>query len=131
MEIASKLHQGISMEKILDDIRDTIQGRLGKEHLTSKQDLHNIKNQHNIQGIMRHSNDLISVTCSMGIEEMKSLPIVIFSLPMYYVKANVSFCCLLHAETPISTYFTQTLKSVSEPVQARQKLTNIFKSVQQ
>ena len=43
MEIASKLNQGVSMEHILDDIRDTVTDGMHREHLVTSQDLHNIK----------------------------------------------------------------------------------------
>ncbi len=79
IQIANKLHQGITMERILDDIRDTVSGRMNREHLTIRQDLHNIRNQYNIEGVMRHSNDLASV--SAWVYEMSSLPynsVVIF-----------------------------------------------------
>ena len=79
MEIAGKLYQGIPMERILDDIRDSVAGELHREHLTTKQGLHNIKNHYNIEGVMRHSNDLTSVTA--WVQEMVTLPynpVVIF-----------------------------------------------------
>ena len=48
MELAAKLAQGISMDRILDDIRDSITSKLDRTHLINKQDLHNIKRQYNI-----------------------------------------------------------------------------------
>lgn len=50
MEIASKLHDGITMERILDDIRDSVQGNLQRQHMTTRQDLHSIMHQYNIDG---------------------------------------------------------------------------------
>ena len=67
------------MEKILDDIRDTVTDHVSRVHLVSKQDLYNIKRQYNIEGIARHSNDHVST--SIWVEEMKALdydPILLY-----------------------------------------------------
>ena len=47
MDIAAKLQQGVSMERILNDIRDSVTNKLGRKHLVTRQDLHNIKAQFN------------------------------------------------------------------------------------
>ena len=70
-EIAGKLQKGVSMERILDDIRDSVINQPGRKHLVTRQDLHNIKSQYNMDGIMRHKNDLISVMS--WVQEMSSL----------------------------------------------------------
>ena len=44
----------------------------GKQNHKVHQDLHNIKKQYNIDGVIRHKNDLTSVTA--WVEEMKTLP---------------------------------------------------------
>ena len=79
MIIASKLKQGISMERILDDIRESVSNGLCRQHLVTRQDLHNIKAQYNIDGIVRHKNDLTSVR--VWVQEMSTLeynPVLIF-----------------------------------------------------
>ena len=79
MDIAAKLQQGVSMERILDDIRDSVTNKLGRKHLVTKQDLHNVKAQFNIDGIIRHKNDLTSVMA--WVEEMSMLdynPVLVF-----------------------------------------------------
>lgn len=38
------------------DIRDSVQGNLHRHHITTKQDLQNIKHQYNIDGLIRHPN---------------------------------------------------------------------------
>jgi hypothetical protein len=79
VEIASKLHQGVSMERILDDIKDSIYGKIEQKHMIKKQDVYNIKRQYNIAGIIRHNNDLLSVRA--WVEEMKENtynPILLF-----------------------------------------------------
>ena len=59
------------MERILDDIRDSVTNTIRRKHLIRRQDLHNIKAQYNIDGIMRHKNDLTSVLA--WVEEMNAL----------------------------------------------------------
>ena len=72
MELAAKLLQGVTMDRILDDIRDGITNRIVRSHLVNRQDLHNLKRQYNIDGIIRHKNDLTSVTA--WVEETRTLP---------------------------------------------------------
>lgn len=59
--IASKLLQGISIDKIMDSIRDEMSGHVYREHLTTRQDILNIKRQLNIGCIQKHTNDQSSV----------------------------------------------------------------------
>ena len=78
MKIASKLQQGITIERILDDIRDNLV-QITREHIVSRKDIHNVKQQFNIEGIRRHANDLISVVS--WVEEMELLqynPVLVF-----------------------------------------------------
>ena len=72
MKIAAQLQQGVTMERIMDNIRENVVEGITREHLVTKQDVHNIKNQYNIEGVMRHSNDLTSV-CAW-VEELISSP---------------------------------------------------------
>ena len=70
MKIAAQLQQGMTIEKIKDNIRgDTTEGNTC---MVTKQDIQNTKNRYNIEGVMRHSADLSSV-CAW-VEELKSLP---------------------------------------------------------
>ena len=81
MNITAKLQQGVGMERILDDIRDSVTNTIRRKHLIRRQDLHNIKAQYNIDGIMRHKNDLTSVLA--WVEEMNALeynPVLVFKL---------------------------------------------------
>ena len=80
LEIARKLQLGITIERILDDIRDSCQSGIRREHLITRQDVRNVRLQYNIEGIMRHTNDLTSVKA--WINEMKSLqynPVILFN----------------------------------------------------
>ena len=56
----------------MDNIRDNTTEGITREHLVTKQDVDNVKNQYNIEGVMRHQNDLTSV-CAW-VEELRSLP---------------------------------------------------------
>ena len=60
-EIAAKLAQGVSRDKILDDIRDNVGFDFRKIHLLDRRDIGNIKNAYNIDTIKRHENDQQSV----------------------------------------------------------------------
>ena len=79
-KIASKLHQGVAMEKILDDVRDeTLSTRIGCEQLLSRQNILNIQRQLDLGSISKYSNDHTS-TCAW-VEDLKSQsynPVVIF-----------------------------------------------------
>ena len=68
MKIAAQLQQGVTMEKIIDNIRDKTAGGITRKHLVTKLDIHNIKRQHNIEGITRDTNDL-TTTNSCNINE--------------------------------------------------------------
>ena len=50
------------MDRIMDDIRDATIKQMNRQHLITKQDLHNIKAQFNIDRIVKHKNDLLSVS---------------------------------------------------------------------
>ena len=80
MSIASKLMQGVSPDKILDDIKDSVtETGLHREHLTSKQDIHNTKRKFDTEGIEKHANDYTSL--AMWVEEMKAMdfnPVIAF-----------------------------------------------------
>ena len=79
LQVSAKLQQGVTIEKILDSSRDTVAEKMERKHLISRQDIHNIKRQYNIDGIERHSNDYTSVQA--WVKECKTLdynPIVVF-----------------------------------------------------
>ena len=62
LSVAAKLKQGVTIERILDDIRDNMVGDdFTREHLTNRQDVRNVLNQYNIRGIEKHPSDHSSV----------------------------------------------------------------------
>ena len=80
LDIARKLQIGVAVERILDDIRDTCDGGINREHLITRQDIRNIKLQYNIEGVMGHKNNLNSVI--LWVREMQSTlgynPVLLF-----------------------------------------------------
>ena len=78
--IADKLKKGITVERIIDDIRDIKDSAIDREHLVSRKDIQNIKKQFNIDGLCKHPNDFISVSCI--VEEMEDTleynPVLLF-----------------------------------------------------
>lgn len=80
LDVAAKLQQGVTIERILDDLRDGLSGEMGREHLTNRQDIRNVLHQYNICGVQRHANDHTSV-CAW-VEELRSTqefdPVLLF-----------------------------------------------------
>ena len=77
--IAQKLKDGVTIDKVLDDLRDEIPGTVTRKDIITKQDIRNIKRQYNIGGVQRHKEDQLSV-CAW-VEEMEALdnnPIIAF-----------------------------------------------------
>lgn len=67
--IAAKLQEGVQIERILNDIRNNVDGELGREHLINKQDIRNIEHQFQVDGIAKHADDSQSV--DLWIKEMQ------------------------------------------------------------
>ena len=79
MVVAAKLQQGVAVDRILEDIRNSVERHLRPEHLMTRKDIQNIKVQFNINSAMKHKNDLLSV--SSWVNEMQQLeynPVIIF-----------------------------------------------------
>ena len=73
------LAEGVSIDRILDDIRDNVTESLEREHIMNRQDIHNIQYQLNLESVEKHQNDHTSV--SAWVIEMKKMeynPILIF-----------------------------------------------------
>ena len=61
-EIAAQIHQGVSAERILDDIREETLGEDIKRHqIIVKKDLANIKRSFGLSDFQKHANDQESV----------------------------------------------------------------------
>ena len=59
--IAAKIQQGVSFDRILDDIRDNVTGSLQRLHILEKKDLRNIAISFNLDDVKRHDDDQTSV----------------------------------------------------------------------
>ena len=59
--IAGKLAQGVGMNSVLDQIRESRVGPLTRDHLTTRGDLRDIKRQYNIDCKQKDSDDANSV----------------------------------------------------------------------
>ena len=60
-EIAAKLQQGVSEEKILDDIRNNVGAQFLRDHIIDKKDELNIQRAYRLDEVQRHANNQISV----------------------------------------------------------------------
>ena len=47
MKIAAQLQQGVTIERIMDNIRENTLEGITRDHLVTKQDVHNVKNLYN------------------------------------------------------------------------------------
>ena len=68
--IAAKLHDGVSTNAILDCIRDNVHGKIGRAELVTRQNVHNIRHQYNVEKIQFHQNDHCSV--QLWVESMNN-----------------------------------------------------------
>ena len=59
--IAGKLSQGVSMNSVMDYVRDSMCRPINRDHLITRADLHNIKRQYNINCMEKASDDTDSV----------------------------------------------------------------------
>ena len=70
VEIASKLSQGISVGRILQDIRDSVTTSFTRTHLTTKKDISNIERAFGLRTVERHPDDATST--ALWVQEMES-----------------------------------------------------------
>ena len=68
-EIAAQLATGVSMDKILDNVRESITDHTERIHLLTKKDLYNIEKSFNVRKEQRHNDDATSVR--IWVEEMR------------------------------------------------------------
>lgn len=61
LKIASKLQQGVTVQSVLDWIRDGEGDKLGPQHLISSQEVRNIRRRLNIGAIEKHECDPASI----------------------------------------------------------------------
>ncbi len=80
LNVTNKLLQGVTIDRILDDVKDSVdEGGLKRCHHSSKKDIQNMKRVCNVDGVQKHSNDPTSVAA--WVEELKSMefcPVIAF-----------------------------------------------------
>lgn len=59
--IATKIQQGVTRERILDDIRESVGETFCRQHLIERQDLANLERAYGLQRAQRHGNNQQSV----------------------------------------------------------------------
>ena len=67
-EIAGKLSEGISIDRILNGIRDIVSTKINRIHLLSRKDIVNIEKAHGLKGVEHHPNDSMNV--ALWVEEI-------------------------------------------------------------
>ena len=63
--IAGKLVQGVTYDKILDDIRNSVSDNFKRIHLIQRKDINNIERAFKQEGGQRHHDDATSITTCM------------------------------------------------------------------
>ena len=71
VKIAGKLAQGVTFDKILDDIRSSVSDDFKKIHLIQRKDINNIECAFKLEGGQRHHDDATSVAA--WVEEMRGM----------------------------------------------------------
>ena len=69
LQIAGKLAQGVTLDKILDDVRSSVSDNFKRVHLLQRKDIHNIERIFKLEGGQRHHDDTTSVAA--WAEEMR------------------------------------------------------------
>ena len=69
-EIAGQISQGITFQRILDNIRDSVSTKFDRIHLITRKDIANIEREFGLKCVEKHSDDATSLL--LWVEEMKS-----------------------------------------------------------
>ena len=60
-KVASRVKDGVTFDRIIDDIRSNISSRVDRVHLITKKDVSNIQQSFGLQGVERHPDDATSL----------------------------------------------------------------------
>ena len=71
LQIAGKLAQGVTLDKILDDVHSSVSHNFKRVHLLQRKDIHNIERIVKLDGGQRHHDDATSVAA--WVEEMRGM----------------------------------------------------------
>ena len=69
-QIAGKLAQGVSFDKILNNIRESVDTKLSHIHLATWRDILNVERAYGLRSIEKHQNDALNVDA--WVEELKA-----------------------------------------------------------
>ena len=69
LQIAGKLAQGVTLDKLLDDVRSSVSDNFKRVHLLQRKDTHNIERIFKLEGGQRHHDDATSA--AEWVEEMR------------------------------------------------------------
>ena len=70
LRIAGQLSQGVTFERVLDDIRDSVHNKFTRIHITTRKDISNIERAFGLRRVEKHPSDSMSV--GAWIEEFRS-----------------------------------------------------------
>ncbi|VEN39545.1 unnamed protein product [Callosobruchus maculatus] len=96
--IAGKISEGVSFEKILDEIRDSITDKtsLGRINLLDRQDLRNITRDFSLKGnIQLHQNDVKGVFIILSVKILQKNNIFQIPIMNKTIKCTLSACIIL------------------------------------
>ena len=68
-EIATKLSEGVTIDRILNDVCDNVSTDFKRSHILTKRDIHNIEKAFSLKGLERHTDNATSV--ALLVEELK------------------------------------------------------------
>ena len=111
-----KIREGISRERVLDEIRESVAKDLHRHHLVDKKDLNNITTAYGLENIRRHGNDQQSVLA--WIEEWKeneeTNPILFYKLQGEEASDGVSLAkedFFIAVQTPLQKHMFKQFAS--------------------
>ena len=77
--IAAKISQGVTFERVLDDIRESIGVHVSRLHLTTRKDIMNIERAFGLRTAQKHKDDATSVALWVReMEDCKVNPVLLY-----------------------------------------------------
>ena len=88
LAVAGKLRQGVSVEHVLDHVRDSIGTNVERIHLLTRKDIHNIESGFNILHSRKHKDDATSV--DYWVKEMRENEVISLKVALRVMIAMTS-----------------------------------------
>ena len=73
LAIAGQLAQGVTLERVFDNIRDKIGDQFQRIHLLTRKDINNIERTYGVKGIQRHLQ-----VCIFGMKLHDDNPVILY-----------------------------------------------------